>query len=492
MRLRYVPVPAVSKTWNNFFQLFLSVRQDIVFMDKKKIWIIIILMSAAMIGSILVQLYWIKLAKEENEKQFKEKVIKALTQVSDKLNQDESGRGPWGKQFDREGMINDMGLTLEEFEREQLIKELDVTLEERLVDLNKLDKYIKNSLAENGIRLKYNYGVAKDSAFIIIDNNFVFQETRQPDMSQVKNNESLYDSEYEVGLFYSEFTGQHSGRLRIFFPSRNKFVWADIIPFLIASIVFTSLILISFSYTIYVIFRQKKISEIKTDFINNMTHEFKTPIATISLATDSILSPMILSHPDKIKRFTQVIKQENARMLSQVEKVLQMAQIEKQTIQLKITSIDLHELIHTAVDHINLQLQAKGGHAETQLSAPNPVVEGDLTHISNMIHNLLDNANKYTPDAPRIIVSTSGQRNGVKVSVADNGIGISKEAKKRIFEKFYRVPTGNIHDVKGFGLGLAYVKAMMLAHGGNVEVKSELGKGSVFTLFFPFRQEVKI
>lgn len=470
----YTCISSVEQKWNDFFRLFLFVRKDSVFMDKKKIWIIIILMSAAMVGSILVQLYWIKLAKEENEKQFKEKVIKALSQVANRLEQDESGLMPVG----------------EENERTNMEYQIEVTLEERLQDLNKLDHYIKSSLNDNGIRIKYNYGVSKDSAFVIIDNNFVFQETKA-DMSQVRNNESLYDSEFEVGLFYSDLRGQYSGRLRIFFPSRNNFVWKDIIPFLVASIVFTSLILISFSYTIYVIFRQKKISEIKTDFINNMTHEFKTPIATISLATDSILSPIVLGNVEKIKRFTQVIKQENARMLSQVEKVLQMAQIEKQTIQLKITSVDLHELIHTAVDHINMQLQTREGHADTRLSAANPVVEGDITHISNMIHNLLDNANKYTPESPHIVVSTTSQHNGVKLSVTDNGIGLSKEAKKRIFEKFYRVPTGNLHDVKGFGLGLAYVKAMMLAHGGNVEVKSELGKGSVFTLFFPYKQEYR-
>jgi len=259
---------------------------------------------------------------------------------------------------------------------------------------------------------------------------------------------------------------------------------------ILSSVLFMGIILFSFAYTVFVIFRQKKVSEMKTDFINNMTHEFKTPIATISLAADSITSPMILDNSEKVTRFAKIIKQENKRMLNQVEKVLQMALIDKKDFQLKIDQVDLHQTIRTAVDHMNLQVQQRGGTVEARLDSISPIIEGDQTHIANMIHNLLDNANKYTPDAPMIVVSTKDVANGVQVIVQDNGIGLSKEAKKQIFDKFYRVHTGNLHDVKGFGLGLSYVKAMMTAHKGDIDVKSELGKGSSFILIFPSHQKV--
>jgi two-component system, OmpR family, phosphate regulon sensor histidine kinase PhoR len=256
---------------------------------------------------------------------------------------------------------------------------------------------------------------------------------------------------------------------------------------LLGSILFTSIILFCFAYTIQVIFRQKKVSEMKNDFINNMTHEFKTPIATISLATDAITSPLILGHSEKLKRFASIIKLENKRMNNQVEKVLQMALVDKEEFNLKLTDVNLHEVIGRAVENISLQVEKKGGVVQTDLKASKQIVEADLTHVSNIINNLLDNANKYSPEKPEIFIHTRNGVNGVEVIIKDKGIGISKEAKKHIFDKFYRVHTGNLHDVKGFGLGLSYVKALMTAHKGRIEVKSELGKGSSFSLFFPFR-----
>jgi two-component system phosphate regulon sensor histidine kinase PhoR len=226
----------------------------------------------------------------------------------------------------------------------------------------------------------------------------------------------------------------------------------------------------------------------KTDFINNMTHEFKTPIATISLATDSIVSPIILQSPDKIKRFVDIIRQENRRMNSQVERVLQMALIDKKEFQLRLESVDIHALIQQAVDNFSLQVERREGAIKSQLQAEQPIIEGDSTHITSVIHNLLDNANKYSPEKPQITISTRNVPMGLEITVSDNGIGISKEARKNIFDKFYRVSTGNIHDVKGFGLGLSYVKAILTAHKGLIDVKSEPGKGSSFIITFPLRQ----
>ena len=229
----------------------------------------------------------------------------------------------------------------------------------------------------------------------------------------------------------------------------------------------------------------------KTDFINNMTHEFKTPIATISLASDSILSPSILENKEKVTRFINIIKQENKRMLSQVEKVLQMAQIEKENVELKFNAVNLHETIEDAVINAELKIQAKGGTIQTVLMSQNPIIEADQIHISSIINNLLDNAEKYTPERPEIVITTRDVKGGIEFDVSDNGIGMTKDALKLIFEKFYRVHTGNVHDVKGFGLGLSYVKAMVDAHHGKIFVKSEPGKGSIFTIYLPSKQPIK-
>lgn len=226
----------------------------------------------------------------------------------------------------------------------------------------------------------------------------------------------------------------------------------------------------------------------KTDFINNMTHEFKTPIATISLAADSIQSPMISGNKDKVNRFAGIIKQENKRMLEQVEKVLQMAKFDRENLNLKLTKVDIHAVIKLAVSNISLQVAQKAGTVESILKADKYIIEADENHISNIIHNLLDNANKYTPNKPNIKVYTIDRAESLEIVVEDNGIGLSKEARKHVFEKFYRVHTGNLHDVKGFGLGLSYVKALVTAHSGTVNVKSELGKGSNFILNFPYSQ----
>ncbi|HND88642.1 MAG TPA: HAMP domain-containing sensor histidine kinase, partial [Saprospiraceae bacterium] len=208
-------------------------------------------------------------------------------------------------------------------------------------------------------------------------------------------------------------------------------------------------------------------------------------IATISLAADSISSPMILGNPDKIRRFVDIIRQENRRMNSQVERVLQMALIDKKDFELKVDQLNLHEVIQQATSNFSLQVERREGTLKTDLRSTRPVIEGDATHIASVIHNLLDNANKYSPEKPEITVSTRDVPMGVELTVSDKGLGISKDARKHIFDKFYRVHTGNLHDVKGFGLGLSYVKTIMVAHKGLIDVHSELGQGSSFVLTFP-------
>ncbi|MCB0679158.1 MAG: HAMP domain-containing histidine kinase, partial [Saprospiraceae bacterium] len=345
-------------------------------------------------------------------------------------------------------------------------------------------------LGDLGIAIDFKYGVfsKRKKSYVIANNHYVVED----DMPQVTKEgyKNLYTSPYRVNLFQQQ-NGQSPGLLMVYFPTKASYLWGTVWKTLLAAILFTAIILFSFAYSIQVIFTQKKLSEMKTDFINNMTHEFKTPIATISLAADSITSPIISGNVDKVKRFADIIKQENKRMNSQVEKVLQMALIDKRDFRLKLTEVDLHEVIGRAIENISLQVEKKGGVAHAELEAENPMVQGDVTHLSNVVNNLLDNANKYSPDQPDITVCTRNVVDGVEMVVKDKGIGMSKEAKKHIFDKFYRVHTGNLHDVKGFGLGLSYVKAMMTAHHGHIDVKSELGKGSSFILFFPHRVDAR-
>ena len=294
----------------------------------------------------------------------------------------------------------------------------------------------------------------------------------------------LKTTNYKVSLFKNDLVSP--GSLYVFFPTKTSIVWGTLWQNLLFSLLFVAIILGCFAYTINIIYRQKKLSEMKNDFINNMTHEFKTPIATISLASDSITNPSVIGNPDKIRRFADIIRQENKRMNGQVEKVLQMAVIERGSINLNVSSIDLHDIIEQALGNITLQVERKEGTTNAILNAEKSIIEGDFNHISNIINNLLDNANKYSPEHPEITVSTQNVSNGVEMTISDKGIGMTKEAKKKIFEKFYRVHTGNVHDVKGFGLGLSYVKTMITAHKGSIDVRSELGKGSSFIVFFPF------
>lgn len=258
---------------------------------------------------------------------------------------------------------------------------------------------------------------------------------------------------------------------------------------IILSVLFIAITFFSFLYTVLTILRQKKIAEMKTDFINNMTHEFKTPIATISLAVDSIQSPNIKTDPDKVERFAHIIKEENKRMLVQVEKVLQMAQFNNKRLKLSVEYVDVHRLLTQAKEHIELQVKRRGGEVTINLDATTHIIRGDENHLSNIFHNLLDNANKYSPDEPKIEIRTKDGNGGIIIEIEDHGQGMNREQIKNIFEKFYRIHTGNVHNIKGFGLGLSYVKAMVDAHHGQIHVSSKVGKGSTFQLFFPYPGE---
>jgi two-component system phosphate regulon sensor histidine kinase PhoR len=498
-------------------------------MNKKAIWLIIGLMSAAVIGVVWLQIDLIRTAARVNEERFEKNVYNALNAVAARLEKEESKEvekflySGFAKNFLQRQISGtessilslDIGVSgnpLSALNGQENLSKLfkDLTnacpyclkereinyrqivsnqsfsqrlLEER-INLQFLDEVLEQELTNRGINIDYNYGVLskKKKSFVIMDGHYAVEDN-QTNMI-MPGYENITMPKYKVSLFTKDVPPP--GLLVLHFPNKNSFVWESLFYNLLGSLLLAAIILCCFGYTVHVIFRQKKLSEMKTDFINNMTHEFKTPIATISLAADSITSPMLAGKPEKVQRFANIIQQENKRMNSQVEKVLQMAQIDKRDFSLKVTEINLHEVIARAVENISLQVEKKDGVVKTDLQASNPMVEGDLTHVSNMINNLLDNANKYSPDNPEITVLTRNVPNGVEVIIQDKGVGMTKDVRKHIFDKFYRVHTGDLHDVKGFGLGLSYVKAMITAHKGQIEVKSEVGKGSSFILTFPF------
>jgi len=473
-------------------------------MKKQAIWAIIFLMTLSLLGIAFTQFIWIKAQVDLDEKNFDDKVLMAMNSVKERLVEDTEQtdyvldffrrRQPSNKLFGQEGLSlsklkgknNDLSsIGIELASNMQLLYKDDL-----LEGINKtnLNKYIRESLKDQEIDLKYDYGVYshKLNDFLIRNGNFAVQ-VKTESSSHAGKNKGLYDSKHMVQLFNNQ--EDSPGYLKVFFPSKRSYLWSKVVPSLLSSLLFTALILLCFSYTIFVIFRQKKVSEMKTDFINNMTHEFKTPIATISLATDSITNKSVITDEGKIKRFASIIKQENKRMLNQVEKVLQMARIDKQDFNLKITDVNVNDIVTQAVENARLKVVKREGSITAILNASSPMIKADSNHISNIVHNLLDNAEKYTEGSPEITVTTQDEKNGISIAIEDNGIGMSKEAIKHIFDKFYRVHTGNRHDIKGFGLGLSYVKAMVEAHNGEVSVVSEPGKGSTFKVLIPLNQE---
>ncbi|WP_053093744.1 sensor histidine kinase [Rufibacter radiotolerans] len=350
-------------------------------------------------------------------------------------------------------------------------------LTERLQQLQ-MQEMLKAELLDRDICLRYHFTLQTPKE--ANSKNFILTASGGPTLPHAK----LQQNEYAVRLFPNDIMTAPS-YLVVNFPGRELYVWQSLWLPSAMSLLFTLIILLTFSVTLYTIIRQKKISEIKNDFINNMTHEFKTPIATISLALDALVNPKVRADEARVNYYARIIKDENKRMHQQVEKVLQTAQLERQTLQLAMEHVDVHQLIEKAVEPFQLHIEQRQGQLDLKLDAENPMVYADPSHLVNMIGNLLDNANKYSPHAPQITIQTAATPKGLHISVEDQGTGMSREAQKKVFEKFYRVPTGNIHNVKGFGLGLSYVKTMVEAHSGTIHLRSELGKGSKFTLWLP-------
>jgi two-component system phosphate regulon sensor histidine kinase PhoR len=273
--------------------------------------------------------------------------------------------------------------------------------------------------------------------------------------------------------------------LVVIVPHQRTLILKGITWFILGAILFTLIITAAFFITIRTLIKQKKLSEIKSDFINNMTHEFKTPLATISLAVDALKNEKVTGDKEKTSYFTGIIKEENKRMNKQVETILQAALLDKQKVELNLKKLSAHALITSALNNISLPVAEKQGHLVVHLDAENEMIMADEVHFTNLVNSLLDNAVKYSKEHPVIKLTTMNVGHSLKIKIEDNGIGMNKETLHRIFEKFYRAHTGNIHNVKGFGLGLSYVKTMVEAHKGTIKAESTLGKGSCFVITVP-------
>jgi len=358
---------------------------------------------------------------------------------------------------------------------EQMISE--VYQWEKTMELNKdeVGLALKRSFLFSGIETPFEFAIIKDGK---IDEG-AFKKSDKNDFLK---------SKYIVQLFPDNIIRQNL-LISVIFPERTNYVLGSMAWLLGGSLLFSFIILATFALSLFFIIRQKKISEMKSDFLNNMTHEFKTPIATISLAADTITNPKVINDEKSIRHFIGMIKKENSRMNKKVETILQIASLDRKEIAFKFENISLHSVIERAADTIEIQVHQKNGKIDMKLNASEPVIYGDKEHLINLVNNLLDNALKYSPENPEITVETKNNGKGVILSVEDKGIGMSKSVQSKIFERFYRQASGNVHDVKGFGLGLNYVRAIIDAHKGNVSVTSEPGKGSRFDIFLPFNWE---
>jgi two-component system phosphate regulon sensor histidine kinase PhoR len=343
------------------------------------------------------------------------------------------------------------------------------------LDKNEVNVALTRSFRFSGIETPFEFAVIKDG------------KVQEGTFKKSGKNDFL-KSNYMVQLFPDNIIRQNL-ILSVIFPERTNYVLGSIAWLLGGSLLFSFIILATFALSLFFIIRQKKISEMKSDFLNNMTHEFKTPIATISLAADTITNPKVINDEASIRHFIGMIKKENSRMNKKVETILQIASLDKKEINFKFENVSLHSIIERAVETIEIQVHQKNGKITLNLRAEEPVIYGDYEHLTNLVNNLLDNAIKYSPESPDITVETKNNEKGIILSVEDKGSGMSKSVQSKIFERFYRQSSGNVHDVKGFGLGLNYVRAIIDAHKGNVTVTSEPGRGSRFEIFLPFNWE---
>ncbi|MGQ7868373.1 sensor histidine kinase [Sunxiuqinia sp. sy24] len=346
------------------------------------------------------------------------------------------------------------------------------------IDSKTLERTLQNEFENSNINLEYKYAV------------FTYPPGQEVKVYGSSDFNLENKKPYKNLLFPNDVIEVKPNYLSVYFPKRQSYLLKEAGLMVIPTAILTAMLIGIFVYTILIILKQKKLSKIKNDFINNMTHELKTPISTISLASQMLHDNSISNTPRTIEHVSNVILQESKRLSFQVEKVLQMAVFNEGRLKLKFKEVHLNDLINNVIINFELRVKSKNGTLASAITAEDDLIKGDEVHITNVIFNLLDNAMKYSKSTPTIEVKTENKNDFVIVSIKDNGIGIAKEHQDQIFERFYRVPTGNVHDVKGFGLGLSYVKKIIDSHQGKIKVESILNKGTKFMIYFPLNVKV--
>lgn len=404
----------------------------------------------SIIGLFVTQLFWVDKAFDLRKREFNERVNIALRSVAQEimvLNKDSSDVPP-----------------VRQLSSNYFIVSTNDTLHPYL-----LESLLDNEFRSRNIKTNFEYSI-----YDCFTDSLVYGGMVTLSKEPTEKSENPVVPKWDRDSHY----------FGVYFPEKDSYLISQMTIWLFSSSILL-VVIIFFAYTLWVILKQKKLSEIKNDFINNMTHEFKTPISTISASAELLKTGNLTNNPEKQAKYYQMISDESNRLKLQVEKVLQMAQFDKNEIDLNLSQQNINELIERAATGVQIILDEKKGIIQFELNVTNPTMKVDELHLTNIIRNLLDNAIKYCDKTPAITISSSDTNKGITISVRDNGIGINPQQKKQVFDKFYRIPTGNVHNVKGFGLGLYYVKSLVLAHHGTVAVESD-SNGSKFTIFLPY------
>lgn len=444
---------------------------------KRIFTIITVLISLSLIGIIVIQISWLKNMVLLREEQIKQSVDASTESVATQLAQEKGSyvTGPNNKKNFLSEEIN-----LDMFRPLSIGRGIDIDVVKQKIE----KEFAMKNLAD----IRFEFGIAS------FDNNgnTLWEKVSPNFMKVFENTSDNIHSNFEIRAL-SGTAGENlsvNEALFVSVPNIKGLVLKSLRWRIATSAFFTLIILAAFYLTVRTMLRQKKLGEIKNDFINNMTHEFKTPIATISLAVDAMRNEKVIQDREKLGYFSGIIKEENQRMNRQVETILKASQLEKQEVDLNLKPVHAHEVIHDVIDNFVLQLEEKNGKVELQLNAQNDLINADEVHLANLVNNLMDNAVKYGKEntPPQIKLSTNSNGKYFTMKIEDNGIGMNRDTVKRVFERFYRAHTGNVHNVKGFGLGLSYVKTMVEAHDGDIKAESTLGKGSTFTVDLPLKK----
>ncbi len=472
-------------------------------MNKWTTGLIIALVTSATIGLMIIQVYWIRDAVKVKQAVFFRDVNQAMLRVVYELD-----RMRLHERVIKQKKAYSHNQSI--YETFDSINEVMLMNIENLQSPSDFDHFIRNTnLASKTLQqLTFNYYDQESVSFIfsnkkIID-SLIARELRDKNIrtayefgifspatnSMIVQKSGQYPNELlEEGYFFNlaplGSLYAYPNKLLIYFPNEQSFIVRQLWKLLFVSVFLFLVIIFSFSFSIIIIYRQKRLSEMKNDFINNMTHEFKTPISTIALACEALKDSDIKESDVMFDNYVGVINEENARLGTMAEQILQTAVLEKGTLKLKTSEVDMHEIIRQAANSKNIAAEEKGGKIDLELKAARSILLGDRIHLTNIMINLIDNALKYNLNRPHVVINTINNEGSLLIRVKDNGIGIGKSSQKKIFDKLYRVPTGNVHDFKGFGLGLNYVKATTELHNGMVSVDSEPGKGSTFTIDLP-------